>query len=130
MNGLNKVQIIGRVGQEPKVNIWGNGTTVELNVCTNEKVKDGEAFKEVAVWHSLVLHSRYTNTDFVQAHVHSGAMVFAEGKLEYYTYTSKMGQFCKSVRIRVTNFILLAEAKKSEPADDLPFGNNEQGGTF
>lgn len=123
MNGYNKVQIIGRVGQEPKINIWENGTTVELNVCTNERVKGGDAFKDVPVWHNLLLHSRYTNTDFVKAHVHSGCLVFGEGKLEYYNYTSKTGQFCKGVRIRVTTFQLLAENRKVEHVEDLPFGN-------
>ena len=60
MAGINKVMIIGRLGQEPELRQTGSGQAVcTLNVATSENWTDKEGQRqERTEWHRIVIWGR------------------------------------------------------------------------
>ena len=56
---LNKVELKGNVGQEPKiVKLEGGATVVRFSLATHENYKNREGeWKEETVWHNIVAWS-------------------------------------------------------------------------
>ena len=82
---LNKVMIIGHVGQDPEVRYTGNATNgtkvATLRVATSERYKDKDGnLKEITEWHSIVCWRQLA--DIVEKYVKKGTQVYVEGKLQ------------------------------------------------
>lgn len=80
---LNKVQIIGRLGQDPETVKEG---IVRLNVATKEAWKDRESGerREKTEWHQVALFGKLA--DIATRYLHKGALVYVEGSLETRKY--------------------------------------------
>ena len=80
---LNKVQIIGRLGQEPETVSEG---VVRLNVATTEAWKDRESGerREKTEWHQVSLFGKLG--DVATKYLHKGSLVYIEGSLEHRKY--------------------------------------------
>ena len=85
---LNKVQLIGRLGQEPETFTTNNGNTiVRLSLATTEKWRDkntGES-QEKTEWHRIVLFGRIA--EVAQQYLSKGSLIYLEGKLQTSKYT-------------------------------------------
>lgn len=86
--GINKVILIGNVGQQPEIRtIPSNSKTVaNLSLATSESWKDkqtGEQ-KESAEWHKIVFYDRLA--EVVRDYVNKGSKIYVEGKLKTRTY--------------------------------------------
>ena len=76
---LNKVMLIGNVGNEPEIRATGSGARVaKLRLATSYKRKDGE---EKTEWHRLTFWGRLT--DIVEQWVKKGDRLYVEGRIEY-----------------------------------------------
>lgn len=82
MSGVNKVILVGRLGKDPEVRNFDNGSIVaNFTVATSESYKDkttGEK-KEITEWHNIVLWRGLA--EVAQKYLHKGDMVYIEGKL-------------------------------------------------
>ena len=82
-NGLNKVLIIGNLGNDPEIKYTQSGSPVaNLSIATSERWKDknsGEQ-KEQVEWHRVVLFSRLA--EIAEQYLKKGSKVFIEGKLQ------------------------------------------------
>lgn len=61
MSGINKAQILGRLGADPELRYMTNGDAVcNLSVATSEEWKDKETGekKQSTEWHKIVLYRR------------------------------------------------------------------------
>ena len=80
---LNKVQIIGRLGEDPEIKQMVNGKNVaRLSVATSQSWKDkstGER-KEKTEWHRVVIFNEGL-VNIVQQYLKKGANVYLEGQL-------------------------------------------------
>ena len=80
---LNKVLLIGRLGNDPEIKQMSNGKNVaRLSVATSETWKDknsGER-KEKTEWHRVVIFNEGL-VNVVQQYVKKGANVYVEGQL-------------------------------------------------
>lgn len=89
---LNKVTLIGRLGQEPESFAANNGNTiVRLSLATTEKWKDkntGES-QEKTEWHRIVLFGRIA--EVAQQYLSKGSLIYLEGKLQTSKYTDNNG---------------------------------------
>ena len=57
---LNKVMLIGRLGQDPEIRYTQDGTPVAtLSVATSTPIKRGEAWEEETEWHRVVAAGRW-----------------------------------------------------------------------
>jgi single-strand DNA-binding protein len=79
---VNKVILVGNVGQDPEVKYTPSGIPVgEFSVATNERFKDrnGE-FQERTEWHTIVAWQRLA--EIVGEFVSKGSKVYVEGKIQ------------------------------------------------
>ncbi|EBL9223650.1 single-stranded DNA-binding protein [Salmonella enterica] len=91
--GLNKVQLIGHLGQDPEVRYLPNGKAVaNLSLATSDTWKDkqtGEP-KERTEWHRVVLYEKLA--DVAGEYLRKGALVYIEGELRTRKWTDQNGQ--------------------------------------
>jgi len=122
---LNRIQIIGRLGQDPDSRFTPGGKRVtKFSVATNRKwttqegeVKTATDWFNVECWNGL--------GEVVDTYLCKGRLVFVEGRLQIDRY-EKDGQSCQYVKIVATNVIFLdspSEAEEVEAVENeaLPF---------
>lgn len=132
-NSVNKVILIGNLGQDPEGRFTPQGTAVtNLSVATNESWKDqGGEIQERTEWHRVVMYGRMAET--ANEYMQKGQMVYIEGRLQTREWEDKNQVKRKTTEIRCDNFTMLGRRgdtnakggeKPSTPAaddDDLPF---------
>jgi len=95
---LNKVMLIGNVGNDPEVrylesnpqNPAANAKVASFRLATSERYRDrsGE-LRENTEWHSIVVWRN--NADVVEKYVHKGTQLYIEGKLRTRQWTDQTG---------------------------------------
>ena len=91
MAGVNKVILLGRVGQDPEMRYTENGTAIaNFSVATSEqwKNKDGKK-KEKTEWHKVVAWKRLG--EICGEYLHKGSQVYIEGRIETRNWEGKDG---------------------------------------
>lgn len=92
MSSLNKVQLIGRLGQDPETSYASNGNAkTTMSVATSEKWTDknsGEK-KEKTEWHRVIIWGKLA--EIAGEYLKKGALVYLEGKNETRKWTDKEG---------------------------------------
>lgn len=82
MSGVNKVIIVGRLGQDPEMKAVGQSATVtRLNVATSENwvSKDGQK-QERTEWHRIVVWGKLA--EICGKYLAKGRQVYVEGRLQ------------------------------------------------
>jgi len=90
---VNKVMLIGNLGNDPEVRSFQNGGRVaNLSLATSESWKDkatGER-KERTQWHRVVVNNEAL-VGICEKYLKKGSKVYIEGKLETRKYVDKDG---------------------------------------
>ena len=90
--GINKVILVGNLGQDPESRSTPGGTTVtNLRIATSESWKDktsGE-MKEQTEWHTVVLWNRLG--EVAAEYLRKGSQVYIEGRLRTRKWQDKQG---------------------------------------
>ncbi len=90
--GINKVILIGNLGQDPEVKYMPNGGAVtNVTIATSESWKDkstGEQ-KEKTEWHRVVFFQRLA--EIVGEYLKKGSKVYIEGKLQTRKWQDQSG---------------------------------------
>jgi single-strand DNA-binding protein len=90
--GVNKVILIGNLGQDPETRTTPGGTTVtNIRIATSESWKDkttGE-MKEQTEWHGIVLWNRLG--EIAAEYLKKGSQVYIEGRLQTRKWQDKQG---------------------------------------
>ena len=113
MANLNKVMLIGRLGQDPEIRYTQSGSAVaNATIATNDywTNKQGEK-QERAEWHSLVLWDRLA--DMAQSYLKKGSQVYVEGRLQTRNWEDQQGQKHYKTEVVVTTMQFL-DTKSSE----------------
>lgn len=83
MSGINKVIIVGRLGQDPEMRYFADGTAVtNFSIATSDEWKDkntGEK-KEKTEWHRVVAFRKLA--EICGKYLSKGRQVYIEGKLQ------------------------------------------------
>lgn len=90
---VNKVIILGRLGQDPDVRTTASGTqVVNLNVATNELGRADEHGnrQDVTEWHRIVLFGR--TAEVAAQYLSKGSQVYIEGRLQTRKWQDQNGQ--------------------------------------
>jgi single-strand DNA-binding protein len=90
--GINKVILIGNLGQDPETKAMPSGTTVcNLRIATSESWKDkqtGET-KEQTEWHTVAMFGRLA--EIAGEYLRKGSQVYIEGRLRTRKWQDKNG---------------------------------------
>lgn len=88
---VNKVILIGNVGQDPNVRYDTAGKPiVSMSLATSDRAytnAQGIQVPERTEWHNLVMWGR--NAEFAEKYVRKGAQLYVEGKLRYRVWEDK-----------------------------------------
>jgi len=92
MSGINKVMLIGRLGQDPEVRYTPDGTAVaNFSIATSEEWKDknsGEK-RERTEWHRIVAWRRLG--EICGEYLSKGRQVYIEGRIQTRSWEDKDG---------------------------------------
>lgn len=117
--GVNKVTIIGNLGQDPDAKSLPSGSLVcNLRIATSESWKDkqtGEQ-KEQTEWHSVALFGK--TAEIASTYLRKGSQVYVEGKLRTRKWQDKNGNDRYTTEIVGDQLVLLGG--KGAPADPTP----------
>jgi single-strand DNA-binding protein len=145
--GVNKVILIGNLGQDPETKSLPSGSAVtNIRLATTENWKDkqtGEK-KEATEWHSVVFFDRMA--EIAGQYLKKGSKVYIEGSLRTRKWQDKEGKDRYTTEIRANEMQMLggkpgggtasydrpasgraeapasaAVAEKSFEDDDIPF---------
>ena len=141
MSTLNKVILIGNLGDTPEVRELSNGNKVaNISMATSEEWKDkttGEK-KTKANWHRVVIFGRLA--DVVEKYCNKGSKIYVCGKLQTRKWTDQSGQDKYTTEVVVQGYqgeLIMLDSKDSssssmstedrlrnkitEPDDNIPF---------
>ena len=108
---LNKVQLIGNLGNDPEVRSTTGGNRVAtFSLATSRTWNDASGGKqEKTEWHRCVVWNTKTSqlADIVERYVKKGDKIFVEGRIEYRQWQDKEGQTRYSTEINVRELIML-----------------------
>ncbi|MDO6443857.1 single-stranded DNA-binding protein [Marinobacter sp. 2_MG-2023] len=91
--GVNKVILIGNLGQDPDTRYTPNGNAVvNLNLATDESYKDRQTGQMVpkTEWHRIVMFGKIA--EIAGQYLRKGSKVYIEGKLQTRKWQNKEGQ--------------------------------------
>ena len=110
MNALrNKVQLIGRLGQDPEIVTFNDGNKMaKFSMATDDSYKDKDGNKvERAYWHNVVVRGGLVT--IVENYVTKGQEIAVEGKLINRSYDDKEGQKRYITEILVNELLMLSK---------------------
>jgi len=109
MSGINKVIIVGRLGQEPDIRFTAAGNAVaNMSVATSKKYK-GE---EETEWHRIVCFGKLA--DVIKQYVHKGDLVGFDGELKTRKWQDKQGNDRYSTEIIAWKMDMLGSKNRSD----------------
>lgn len=114
MASVNKVIIIGNLGQDPELRRLPNGDAVAtISIATTEtwKDKDGEK-KENTEWHRCIFWRR--SAEVVAEYAKKGSQMYVEGKLQTRKWTDKDGTDRYTTEIVASEFKFLGNRGASD----------------
>lgn len=87
---LNRVELRGRIGQDPRIANVGGSTVARFSVATSEIYKDrGGELREETTWHNVSAWSGRNIADF--SGLKKGTPVSVVGRIRNVRYTSTEG---------------------------------------
>ena len=115
MSGINKVIIVGRLGQDPEVRYSQAGNAVaNMSVATSKKYQGNEETE----WHRVVAFSKVA--EICQQYLHKGDLVGFEGELRTRKWQDQQGNDRWSTEIIVHKMDMLGSKRD---ANQAPAGN-------
>ncbi len=128
MSGINRAQILGRLGQDPDLRYTQSGDLITtLSVATSLQWKDkhtGEA-KEKTEWHRAVCFGR--TAEIAQQYLAKGRQVYLEGRLQTRKWQAQDGSDRYTTEIIVENLQLLGSRQDGQANGNGQAQANGQG---
>lgn len=117
MAGINKVIIVGHLGNDPDMRTMPNGEAVaNISVATSESWTDrntGER-REVTEWHRIVFYRR--QAEICGEYLRKGSQVYVEGRLRTRKWQDQQGQERYITEIQGDNLQMLGSAQHHSPS--------------
>ena len=89
---INKVILLGRVGNDPEIKKFDNGQVANFSLATSERgytTKDGKDVPERTEWHRIVVWGGLSKV--VENYIKKGSQLYIEGKLQTRSWDGKDG---------------------------------------
>ena len=108
MRGINKVIIVGHLGNDPEVRQFSNGGSVtNISVATSEQWTDKQSGekREATEWHRISLFNRLG--EIAAQYLRKGSKVYIEGSLRTRKWQDQNGQDRYITEIRADSMQML-----------------------
>ncbi|HEX3159883.1 MAG TPA: single-stranded DNA-binding protein [Gemmatimonadaceae bacterium] len=119
---LNKVTLIGNLGNDPEVRSTSGGNRVaQFSLATSRQWSGPSGDKqEKTEWHRCVVWNTKGSqlADIVEKYVKKGDKLYVEGRIEYRQWQDKDGQTRYSTEINVRELIMLGGGRGGESYDE------------
>lgn len=133
---MNKVLLLGRLGNDPELRATKTGGNVaNLSVATNEIYVDKAGVKqEKTEWHRVIVFGKLA--DLCGQYLQKGRQIFLEGRLQTRSWQDQSGQTKYTTEIVASTIEFLGSAtagsasrgdtsspprEEERPQDDIPF---------
>lgn len=105
--GVNKVILIGNIGQDPELRYTQGGTAVcNLRIATPESYKDRDGqWVERTEWHSVVAWARLA--EICGEYLRKGSRVYFEGSLQTRKWEDRDGNPRQTTEVRAREMMML-----------------------
>jgi len=112
---MNKVMLIGHVGQDPETKTFDNGNqVVRFSLATNESYKDQNGQRvEKTEWHNIKAFGKLS--EVAQKFFTKGKHLFIEGKIQTRSWENQQGIKQYATEIIMEKFVFL------DKKEDRPF---------
>ncbi|MDT0176954.1 single-stranded DNA-binding protein SSB1 [Pantoea sp. RRHST58] len=131
--GVNKVILVGNLGQDPEVRYMPNGGAVaNITLATSESWRDKQTGenKEITEWHRVVLFGKLA--EVAGEYLRKGSQVYIEGQLRTRKWQDQSGQdrYTTEVVVNVggTMQMLGGRQQGGASAGGAPMGGGQQSG--
>ena len=127
--GVNKVILVGNLGQDPEVRYLPNGGAVaNLTLATSESWRDkqtGET-KEKTEWHRVVLFGKLA--EVAGEYLRKGSQIYIEGKLNTRKWTDQAGveKYTTEIHVNVGGTMQMLGGKQDGASQGGGHGNKPQ----
>lgn len=118
MAGVNKVIIVGNLGNDPELRTFANGDAVaNISVATSERWQDKQSgeWREITEWHRIVLFRRLA--EIAGQYLRKGSKVYIEGKLRTRKWQDQNGQDRYTTEIQADTLQMLDSRSDRMGAD-------------
>lgn len=129
MAGVNKIILLGNLGQDPEVKHMDGGMCVaRFSIATSESYtnKSGERV-ESTEWHRIEAWDKLA--EIAEKWLKKGSTVYVEGKIKTETWTDKEGKQREGKTVRINTLQMIGGKQgESVPREAAPTQSQESGG--
>jgi single-strand DNA-binding protein len=116
---VNKVILLGNVGQPPKTKTTQGGTLATMaSLATSDRRKVNGEWQDSTCWHSLVFYGRLA--EIARDYLTKGSKIYVEGKLNSYSYEDETQVKRYRTDIVVDDLTLLSGTKQPGASQSAP----------
>jgi len=116
--GVNKVTLIGNLGDEPELRQTQAGTSVcNMSLATNESYTDSDGNEvQNTEWHDVVAWGRLG--EVCNEYLSKGSQVYFEGKLQTRSWDDDDGNTRYSTEVKAREMMFLDSNRSGSPSGD------------
>ena len=131
MAGVNKVILVGNLGDDPESRSFSNGgEVVNLRLATSESWKDRDGNRqERTEWHRVVIFNENLGR-VAKSYLRKGSKVYLEGQLQTRKWTDQSGQDKYSTEVVLQRFrgeLVLLDSRGSGGSGGDDYGGYDSG---
>ncbi|WMC20189.1 MAG: single-stranded DNA-binding protein [Enterobacteriaceae bacterium PSpyr] len=128
IRGVNKVILIGYVGQDPKIRYMSNGSAVtNFSMATSETWKDKitNEQKEKTEWHKIVIFGKLA--EIAGEYIKKGTQVYIEGTLQTRKWIDKNGneKYTTEIIVKIGGTMLMLNNNQNNKLENKENINNK-----
>ncbi len=122
MAGINKVILVGRLGKDPDIMTFDNGTKkASFSLATTESYKDKDGnWQEQTEWHNIVLWRFLAERNLIK-----GDQIYLEGRLRSRSYDDANGVKKYITEIQGDKILKLASSGSGQSHEHPPTSESE-----
>lgn len=122
---LNRIELIGRLGKDPEMNVTPDGTPVtKFSLAVDRymgKDPQGKPRNETD-WFNIVAWKGLA--ELVERFIHKGQLVYVAGRLSMRTYTDREGVKRQAVEVVANDVQLLEKTQREQAENYTPAASN------
>ena len=110
MAGVNKVILVGNLGQDPEVK--NNGNLVKFSLATSSKFTGKDGKQEKTEWHKIVVWGKLA--EICEKYLKKGSQIYIEGRLETSKWQDKDNNNRYTTEVVASNMTMLGQRNQQQ----------------